>query len=88
MGHDSVRLRRWAQVAGCLASAPPTIAHSHTAIGIAVRRRIIDECEQTLHTHDRWADDWPAHAINIWHILGALALPYELHTDWRETWRP
>ncbi len=51
-------------------------------------RHIIHACERHLPSQDTKAPGALMTAAKIQRILGAIALPYEQHRQWREHWRP
>ena len=55
---------------------------------IESRRQIVRDCEQQTLQLDPQSPDWLLLMLYVRQALGALALPYELHPDWREEWRP
>jgi|SRR5450756_191159 len=55
---------------------------------IAVKRQIMHCHEQQLCYSGPPAPDWLCGMISVRQVLGALALPYELHPAWQEAWRP
>lgn len=55
---------------------------------IAAKRQLLQRHEQQLCYSGRRVSDWPWSMISAQQVLGALALPYELHPGWEEAWRP
>ena len=55
---------------------------------VAITRGIVGACEQRLLRGDVHGPGWPPGPLSAWKVLGAFALPYELHPSWQERWRP
>ncbi|WP_042404908.1 DUF6221 family protein [Streptacidiphilus carbonis] len=51
-------------------------------------QRVLRDCEQRIHQDDPQDPSWPLGPIFAEVSVRALALPYELHPQWREEWRP
>jgi hypothetical protein len=78
----------------------PQIIHGHPGIWcrcpvprqilrqVWATRHIIHACERHLPSQDTKAPGSLMTAAKIQRTLGAIALSYELHPQWREHWRP
>jgi hypothetical protein len=55
---------------------------------IAAKYAILSDCERQILCLDDQAPGWLIDSLHARQLLGAIALPYELHPDWREQWRP
>lgn len=80
---DDPQVRAAARYLGCDCECPWRLLGQ-----ITVKRQIVQCHEQQLCYCGPQAPDWPWSMISAQQILGALALPYELHPDWQEAWRP
>ncbi|MFI2238193.1 hypothetical protein [Streptomyces chrestomyceticus] len=67
----------------CHCPVPERVRHD-----VAVRHGLARDCEEALHDPDHDACDWPHSELAALLRLKVLALPYELHRQWREEWRP
>ncbi|MEU5323993.1 DUF6221 family protein [Streptomyces sp. NPDC021056] len=54
---------------------------------IAIHRQNLRHCEQRIK---RGQEElcWPLDSFFAFETMKALALPYELHPDWRDNWYP
>ncbi|MEF3115051.1 DUF6221 family protein [Streptomyces chrestomyceticus] len=68
---------------GCRCPVPERVRHD-----VTVRHGLARDCEEALHDPDHDACDWPHSELAALLRLKVLALPYELHRQWREEWRP
>ena len=72
---------QWAGRCGCPCT---TQILDHTA----VQRRILIRCEQRMRHEQEQGPCWPLDSVLAFQSMKALALPYELHPSWRDTWHP
>ncbi|MFK8844103.1 DUF6221 family protein [Streptomyces sp. Ac-502] len=72
-----------AEASGCRCPVPERIRHDALA-----RRGLARDCEEAIDDPDHDARDWPHSEMRALLRLKVLALPYELHRQWREEWRP
>ncbi|MFD4555066.1 DUF6221 family protein [Streptomyces sp. NPDC058469] len=54
---------------------------------IATDRHILKDCQQRTE-RERQAAGWPVDSTLAFQTMKALALPFELHPDWRDNWYP
>lgn len=55
---------------------------------VAVRRQIVNTCQQQVAGQRGKTGRWTVGDVDTRQVLGALAVPYEQHPEWREGWRP
>ncbi|WP_238782868.1 DUF6221 family protein [Streptomyces monomycini] len=72
-----------AEASGCHCLVPQRVRHD-----VLVRHGLARDCEEAIDDPDHDACDWPHSEMRALLRLKVLALPYELHRQWREEWRP
>ncbi|MBQ0850549.1 hypothetical protein J8N05_20470 [Streptomyces sp. BH-SS-21] len=55
---------------------------------LALHRRIVWDCEQRIRREQSRGVHWSVDSGRAFQIMKALALPYELHPAWQDTWHP
>lgn len=55
---------------------------------IATHRVLLRRCEQRIKREREEDLCWPLDSILAFQTMKALALPFELHPDWRDNWYP
>ncbi|MGW3135012.1 DUF6221 family protein [Streptomyces sp. NPDC001139] len=55
---------------------------------IATYRRILADCEQRIAVEEAQGVCWPLQSILAFKSMQALALSFELHAAWQESWYP
>ncbi|GCD40984.1 DUF6221 family protein [Streptomyces paromomycinus] len=72
-----------AGTSACHCPVPERVRHD-----VTIRHGLARDCEEALRDPDHDARDWPHNELAALLRLKVLALPYELHRQWREEWRP
>src|SRR5687768_6547969 len=54
----------------------------------ATRRVLFRRCEQRIKREQEEDLCWPLDSVLAFQTMKALALPFELHPDWRDNWYP
>ena len=62
----------------------PTQLAAHTR----TLQRVLHDCEHRIREEVPQDPHWPLDQVFAELTLRAIALPYELHPQWREQWRP
>ncbi|MGW3118519.1 DUF6221 family protein [Streptomyces sp. NPDC001107] len=55
---------------------------------ISTHRRILTGCEQRIRREHEAGPCWPLESILAFQGMKALALPFELHPDFQDSWYP
>ncbi|GGV63350.1 hypothetical protein GCM10010277_69450 [Streptomyces longisporoflavus] len=66
----------------CRCRCPARLQHQ-----LRINDRILRDCIQRID-HERASGGWPLDSATAFQTMKALALPYELHPAWRDTWYP
>ncbi|MFR0354133.1 DUF6221 family protein [Streptomyces sediminimaris] len=55
---------------------------------IATQQRILARCEQRIRHEQEEGVCWPLESAIAFQTMKALALPFELHPAWQDSWYP